>query len=74
MLQGRTVGLMSRLRSGRRLWLRLGLGLRACARFVDNGMTTPTLVLSLEASACVSFADRRVVVAAIADADAVTLG
>ncbi|KAH8983256.1 hypothetical protein EDB86DRAFT_2967709 [Lactarius hatsudake] len=48
--------------------------LRKCVRFVGNGMTTSTLVLSLEASARVSVANRRVVVAAGADADAITLG
>ncbi|KAH8983253.1 hypothetical protein EDB86DRAFT_2967691, partial [Lactarius hatsudake] len=49
---------------------------RACvrARFAGNGMTTSTLALPFEASARVSFTDRRVVVAAGADADATTLG
>ncbi|KAH8977359.1 hypothetical protein EDB92DRAFT_1917651 [Lactarius akahatsu] len=49
---------------------------RACvrARFVCNRMRTSTLALSLELSVRVTVADKRVVVAAGADADAVTLG
>ncbi|KAH9069549.1 hypothetical protein EDB83DRAFT_439054 [Lactarius deliciosus] len=67
--------------SGRRVWrLPFLRGDTACARacerarFVGNSMTSSTLALSLGASARVSFADRRVVIAAGADADATTLG